>query len=126
MPQINHISLKLPNVPALSQPNDIDPSILCNLTTHPHCKEEFCHCTHMLQVGLGSLVEIILVDRGIMIIKERLHSFSYEYLFSTLVFRACFAVEPSFPFARSRLCCPWYGKIGRRNHSTKCELIYKN
>lgn len=30
-----------------------------------NCTHEFCHCTYTLQVPLGSLVELILVDEGV-------------------------------------------------------------
>lgn len=65
MPQINHITLKLPAAPPLSQPTDVDPSLYCNSTAMKNCNDEFCYCTHMLNVKRGSLVEVILVDEGV-------------------------------------------------------------
>lgn len=64
MPQINNISLKLPSSPILSQPDDIDPLSMCNATSLSGCEEQFCSCFHVLQVKLGSLVEIIFIDTG--------------------------------------------------------------
>lgn len=64
MPQINHITLRLPAAPPLSQPTDVNPSMYCNSTAMNDCNDEFCYCTHMLNVKRGSLVEVILVDEG--------------------------------------------------------------
>ncbi|KAK4310942.1 hypothetical protein Pmani_017529 [Petrolisthes manimaculis] len=65
MPQINHITLKLPPAPPLSQPTDVDPSMYCNSTATNGCNDEFCYCPHMLNVQKDSLVEVILVDEGV-------------------------------------------------------------
>ncbi|XP_064103002.1 uncharacterized protein LOC135213077 isoform X1 [Macrobrachium nipponense] len=64
IPQINEISLRLPNVPPLSQPDDVEYSSFCNDTSKPNCKGEFCYCPHVLNVEKDSLVELILVDEG--------------------------------------------------------------
>ncbi|RXG60102.1 Laccase-3 [Armadillidium vulgare] len=62
VPLMNFISFRLPNVPPLSQPNEVNQTLYCNSSTisNSNCETEFCRCTHVLNVELGSLVEIIL------------------------------------------------------------------
>ena len=62
--QLNHISLRLPSSPLLSQHDAIPPQTFCNESTVSNCTKEFCECTYTLQVPLGSLVELILIDEG--------------------------------------------------------------
>ncbi|XP_058802855.1 uncharacterized protein LOC131670893 [Phymastichus coffea] len=65
--QLNHISLKLPQFPLLSQWQRLAPGSLCNSTHTPKnldCKTEQCACTHVIQVKLNSVVEIVLIDQG--------------------------------------------------------------
>ncbi|XP_006611755.1 laccase-1-like [Apis dorsata] len=63
-PQLNHISMKLPPMPLLSQRDFIDSDQFCNSSTVQGCIQDYCACTHVLQVNLDSVVEIILVDEG--------------------------------------------------------------
>lgn len=63
-PQLNHISMRLPPVPLLPQRDSIDPSEFCNASTVQGCERDYCSCTHVLQVALASVVEIVLVDEG--------------------------------------------------------------
>ncbi|XP_017770706.1 PREDICTED: laccase-2-like isoform X2 [Nicrophorus vespilloides] len=65
-PQLNHISLKLTPFPMLSQRDLIDDNLFCNESTvaDKDCKKEFCQCSHVIQVKLNSIVELILVDKG--------------------------------------------------------------
>ncbi|XP_023314043.1 laccase-2-like [Trichogramma pretiosum] len=64
--QLNHISLKFPPFPLLSQWEEIGPDTLCNRTHTPRadCQREHCACTHVIQVGLNQVVELVLVDEG--------------------------------------------------------------
>ncbi|XP_014604884.1 PREDICTED: L-ascorbate oxidase-like isoform X2 [Polistes canadensis] len=64
-PQLNHISMKLPSFPLLSQRDLIEPNQFCNSSTVTGCDKKYCSCTHVLQVKLNSVVEVILVDEGI-------------------------------------------------------------
>ncbi|RXG70035.1 Laccase-6, partial [Armadillidium vulgare] len=64
MPQMNNITFKLPNVPPLSQPEEVNETLFCNQSSLTNCSQSFCHCTHIYNVEFGSLVEIILVDIG--------------------------------------------------------------
>ncbi|KZS15189.1 Laccase 2 [Daphnia magna] len=64
-PQINHISLRMPPSPPLSQHGDLPFGTLCNESTVVNCQQEFCDCTYTLQIPLGSLVELILIDKGV-------------------------------------------------------------
>ncbi|CAH1780992.1 unnamed protein product [Owenia fusiformis] len=64
-PQMNGITMVIPSSPPLTQPEDITEDTFCNETSlHGECREKFCECTHVLRVGLDSLVEIVFVDQG--------------------------------------------------------------
>lgn len=56
--------MKLPAFPLLTQPELIKDTSFCNSSTVSNCKEEFCSCTHVIDVKLNSLVELILIDEG--------------------------------------------------------------
>ncbi|KAK3775407.1 hypothetical protein RRG08_013252 [Elysia crispata] len=65
-PQINFISSKLPASPPLSQYNDIPKSQYCNeFTVQTDCSKEWCSCTHKVDVSLGDLVELVVIDQGL-------------------------------------------------------------
>lgn len=67
-PQLNRIAMKMPSSPLLVAKDNLDESGFCNETSlsnkHIDCIEEFCECTHVLQVPLNASVELILVDEG--------------------------------------------------------------
>ncbi len=63
-PQVNHISLRMPSSPPLSQHHALSVDSLCNQSTVANCEEKECACAYTLQVPLGSLVEVILIDEG--------------------------------------------------------------
>lgn len=67
-PQLNHISMKNPSLPLMPNKDTIDDSAFCNASTLAakgvDCREEFCECSHVLQVPLHSVVELILIDEG--------------------------------------------------------------
>lgn len=67
-PQFNDISMKLPSFPLLSQFNDINPDTFCDHQTLRNCNVTFCECTNVINIPLGNVVEIILVDKGKFII----------------------------------------------------------
>ncbi|KAK8384504.1 hypothetical protein O3P69_009357 [Scylla paramamosain] len=46
-------------------PDDVDYSAFCNATHRRNCLGDFCHCPHVLNVERDSLVELILVDEGV-------------------------------------------------------------
>ncbi|KAK9505006.1 hypothetical protein O3M35_009161 [Rhynocoris fuscipes] len=64
-PQFNHVSLKLQSFPLLSQPEDIKPTTFCNHSQLQDCKDRYCECTNVVELKLGEIVEVILVDIGI-------------------------------------------------------------
>merc|ERR1712071_586613 len=65
-PQINHMSLRLPSSPLLSQLNAIAPGVMCNESTvTKNCTTDFCDCTYTLDIPLGALVELLLIDDGV-------------------------------------------------------------
>ncbi|GAB0094395.1 Multicopper oxidase [Sergentomyia squamirostris] len=67
-PQLNHISMKLPSFPLMPARHMIDDSQFCNSSTLTNqginCKTDFCECTHVLQVPLNAVVEMVLIDEG--------------------------------------------------------------
>ncbi|XP_046632663.1 laccase-like [Daphnia pulicaria] len=64
-PQINHISLRMPSSPPLSQFNSLASDVFCNESTVSNCVNEFCECPYTLEIPLGSLVELIVIDEGV-------------------------------------------------------------
>ncbi|XP_053398492.1 uncharacterized protein LOC123558060 [Mercenaria mercenaria] len=67
MPQMNHVTLRLPSSPPLSQHSDLDEGEFCNhmTTGSKNCTEEFCECVYRLHVQLNDTVEIIVIDEGV-------------------------------------------------------------
>jgi hypothetical protein len=64
-PQLNHISLKLPPFPLLSQHSDLGTKYpFCNETTVSGCEHKYCECTHVIEVPLGAVLELIIIDKG--------------------------------------------------------------
>ncbi|XP_018402155.1 PREDICTED: laccase-4-like [Cyphomyrmex costatus] len=64
-PQLNHISMKLPSFPLLPERHLIKPNQFCNSSTVGECENDYCACTHVLQVKTNSVVELVLVDEGV-------------------------------------------------------------
>uniref|UniRef100_A0A1B6FJ43 Laccase n=1 Tax=Cuerna arida TaxID=1464854 RepID=A0A1B6FJ43_9HEMI len=64
-PQFNDITMKLPHFPLLSQYDSIDQHTFCDHQTLKNCNTTFCTCTNVIHVPLGSVVEIILIDKGV-------------------------------------------------------------
>lgn len=60
--------MKMPSTPAMIAKEKLE-GTFCNQTSLQaqgiNCKESFCECTHVLQVRLNSVVEMILVDEGV-------------------------------------------------------------
>lgn len=64
-PQLNHISLRLPPFPLLSQHSDLGTKYpFCNETTVSDCENKYCECTHVIEVPLGTVLELIIIDKG--------------------------------------------------------------
>lgn len=64
-PRLNYISLKLPPFPLLSQYEDLDTRYpFCNESTEVNCENKYCECTHVIEVPLGAVLELILIDKG--------------------------------------------------------------
>jgi hypothetical protein len=64
-PQLNHISLRLPPFPLLSQHSDLGTKYpFCNETTISGCENKYCECTHVIEVPLGTVLELIIIDKG--------------------------------------------------------------
>lgn len=58
----------MPSNPAMLAKESLEPTF-CNDSSLAaqgiNCKETFCECTHVLQVPLNSVVEMILIDEGV-------------------------------------------------------------
>lgn len=58
----------MPNMPFLVGKDILDESTFCNesylLSNDVDCKNKFCECSHVLQVTLNSVVEVIMIDEG--------------------------------------------------------------
>lgn len=97
-PQINHISLKMPPSPPLSQYRDLPAGVLCNESTVANCEKEFCDCTYTLEIPLGSLVELILIDEGMS--KRRHPKSCFDSTKTTLCNRGNVRRHTSVPHSR--------------------------
>ncbi|CAK9305034.1 unnamed protein product [Gordionus sp. m RMFG-2023] len=84
IPMFNNISFRHPSAPLLSQYYDVPDRELCNINTHPQCASEFCSCTHMYEIELGAVVEVIVIDEGLNgeydIHSIHLHGYSFAVL----------------------------------------------
>ncbi|KZC04143.1 Laccase-5 [Dufourea novaeangliae] len=63
---MNGITFRFPPSPPISQLKDLDQSQFCNDTHIPStCKQNStCSCTHIINLPLDAIVEIVLVDEG--------------------------------------------------------------
>ena len=62
--QVNHVSLKLPPSPLLSQPDDVPHAEFCEASdvleanlAGSKCLEEFCSCIQRIKIQLGQVSE---------------------------------------------------------------------
>lgn len=64
-PQFNHISMKMPSVPLLSQRDSISSDMFCDHKSLTNCTDNVqCECTNVIKIPLGDVVELILIDEG--------------------------------------------------------------
>ncbi|XP_076059257.1 uncharacterized protein LOC143035926 [Oratosquilla oratoria] len=63
-PQIDHITLRLPSSPLLTQPRQARDTLCQYGGQPPKCTGDFCSCTYYLKVDLNATVELVLVDEG--------------------------------------------------------------
>lgn len=78
-PQIHNITMKMPIAPPLSQPET--PLNKCNRSTVGNCSRKMCECTHVLDVALGNVVELVIIDRGFVFNANHpmhLHGYSFR------------------------------------------------
>ncbi|CAH0721838.1 unnamed protein product, partial [Brenthis ino] len=59
---VDEISYMAPPAPPLSQMHELPPELFCNGDNRPADCAVDCRCTHMIDVPLNSIVEIVLVD----------------------------------------------------------------
>ena len=62
----NNISFQFPHFPLLLNPSEAKYEKFCNKDTvnQQACFQERCHCTHMIGIPLGSIVEIFLIHES--------------------------------------------------------------
>lgn len=63
-PQINKMTFKLQSFPLLSQRDMIQPEMSCD-NIKKNCSHNFCECTNIIKIPLGSVVELFLIDKGL-------------------------------------------------------------
>ncbi|KAK6628330.1 hypothetical protein RUM43_002142 [Polyplax serrata] len=64
-PQMSHISMQLPSFPVMAEIEKSRGLHFCNGTSiSMECLYKKCQCTHVLQVPLNAVVEVILIDEG--------------------------------------------------------------
>lgn len=60
--------MRMPKIPMMPGKDELDESLFCNASSLMeqgiNCREEFCECSHVLQVPLNSTVEMVLIDEG--------------------------------------------------------------
>lgn len=61
---IDEISYMSPPAPLLSQYDDVNPEQFCNGDNRPANCGQNCMCTHKVDIPLNAVVEIVLVDEG--------------------------------------------------------------
>ncbi|XP_047512299.1 laccase-5 isoform X2 [Pieris napi] len=59
---VDEISYRAAPAPPLSQMHELSPELFCNGDNRPENCAVDCRCTHMIDVPLNSIVEIVLVD----------------------------------------------------------------
>jgi len=61
-PQLNHISMKIPSFPLLSQRDEITSDMFCNkeTMTGTNCSREFCECPHAYQVRFNTIISVTI------------------------------------------------------------------
>ncbi|XP_077987804.1 uncharacterized protein LOC144442357 [Glandiceps talaboti] len=65
--QINDVAFRHASSPLLTQSSELPPGEICTpetLSTR-NCTAEFCECTHVHEVELGQVVELIIADEGV-------------------------------------------------------------
>lgn len=65
---INNITFEYPSSPLASQINDVPDNVICNENNLPDTcfsqQSSICRCTHVINVEIGSVVELVLVHQG--------------------------------------------------------------
>lgn len=63
---INKISFQFPDVPLLTQPEDVKEKMFCDeYSIPPNCTLEICTCVHRIKVKLDSVVELVVYDEAL-------------------------------------------------------------
>ncbi|XP_018575086.1 laccase-7-like, partial [Anoplophora glabripennis] len=59
---VDEISFKFPPAPPLSQLHELNQDMFCNGDNRPANCGQDCQCTHMVDIPLNAIVEVVLVD----------------------------------------------------------------
>ncbi|XP_022095078.1 laccase-25-like [Acanthaster planci] len=85
--QLNHITFRPPSRPLLTQSHEILEHEFCNyesvMAHQERCTKQQCECTHTLQINMGQVVELVLVDDARTYAQAHpmhLHGYSYHVL----------------------------------------------
>lgn len=71
---VDEISFTFPPAPPLSQIDDIPPEQFCNGDNRPADCGANCMCTHQVDIPHNAIVEVVLVDEGMSLIRFRYDS----------------------------------------------------
>lgn len=74
--------MKMQPFSLLSGRSHIDPDRqFCNESTVTGCKEDYCECTHVVNIPLKSVVELVLVDEG---------NSNCNFMYKNIILNDCF------------------------------------
>ncbi|XP_033124910.1 laccase-7-like [Anneissia japonica] len=83
--QMNEISFLLPPSPPLTQYDDLSEKQFCTKETTfrtKNCTAEYCECTQIIEVDLGDVVELIVVNEASIIpLSHSIHLHGYHFRF---------------------------------------------
>lgn len=84
---IDEISYMSPPAPLISQYDDINPDQFCNGDNRPADCGQNCMCTHKIDIPLNAVVEIVLVDEGMLQLNYVALKLHFNANFSNYTFR---------------------------------------
>ncbi|XP_038051053.1 oxidoreductase OpS5-like [Patiria miniata] len=86
-PQLNHVTYKSPTKPLLTQSREVSEFEFCSFEStqaaQQHCRIHHCECTHVLEIELGKVVELVLIDNGLVLNNSHpmhLHGYRFQVL----------------------------------------------
>ncbi|KAG8291107.1 hypothetical protein J6590_068953 [Homalodisca vitripennis] len=66
VPRFNNLTFMFPSSPLLSQPDNVEPEMVCSAESRlTHCDNtQVCECVHVINIPLHTPVELVLIDQG--------------------------------------------------------------